>query len=186
MGAAAAAGVGVASGYVSGSGAVAAAKYQQAIGNKNADMAELQAERIIKKGGKDALNFKKQVKATVGSQRAAMAAQGIDVNDGQAMDIQTETFEIGAQDALTIQNNAYLEAFGMKSNAVDLRAQGEFGVKSAQNNMRMSMITGGMNGLISGGGFKGGGSKGGGDLVIPTKGTTSAMNYKPTPNRMTG
>lgn len=53
----------------------------------------------------------------VGTQRAAQAANGIDVNTGSAAQLQDDTSMIGELDALTIQNNAAREAYGYRVQA---------------------------------------------------------------------
>lgn len=90
----------------------------------NARFAEMQAEFTLKQGTKAARQYQKQVSQVVGEQRAQMAAQGIDVNTGSAADIQQETAEIGALDAMTIKNNAWRQAFGFQQEALNLRFEG--------------------------------------------------------------
>jgi hypothetical protein len=111
----------------------------------NARLAEMQAQDTIKRGDEDAAAYKKQVKQVIGSQRAAMAAQGIELDSGSALDIQEETAGIGALDALTIKNNAWREAWGYRMQASSMAGQGAMAQIGARNDARNTMLTGGMN-----------------------------------------
>ena len=52
--------------------------------------------------------------------------------------------QMGAEDVLKIKNNAYREAFGYKTQASNLRAQGQFDESSAKFNANQTLLAGGM------------------------------------------
>lgn len=145
MGATAAiAGVTVLSSYLQGESAKEEAKYKDRIANANAQFAEAQAIRVIQAGEQEANEYGRKVRKTVGSQRAALAAQGVDVGVGTASELQAETLEIGAKDQETIRNNAFLEAYGLKVRAENDRESGRLAIKAGDNFARNTLITGGL------------------------------------------
>ncbi len=99
---------------------------QAKIDEINARIAEMQAEDAIKRGHEREGISRQKTKKIRGAQRAALAAQGIRVDVGSALDIQLETEDIGELDALTIRNNALREAFGFKAGAAGLRTEAGF------------------------------------------------------------
>jgi len=91
----------------------------------NAAVAELQAADAIARGAQEEARFRDGIDGLIGSQRAAIAANNIDVGFGSALDVQADAAYQGELDALTIRNNAAREAWGYAVQAQDsrLRAQ---------------------------------------------------------------
>lgn len=125
----------------------AQASYANKVIESNQRLNEYKADFAVKRGRAAANNFRKQVKQTKASQRVALAAQGVDVNTADAIDIQRETDEMGAMDALTIENNAWLEAFGYKFENTNLEAQKAFNKIGAKQQATATLINGGMKSL---------------------------------------
>lgn len=145
MGATAAIGVmSMASAYSSSEATRAQGSYQKTMANINARNLDRAADDALVRGENDAKNYRKKVKQVVGSQRANFAAQGIDVSSGSALDIQTETREMGYMDALTIKNNAYREAMGFKQQAITQRFDGANAKWAANQSADMTLVAGGM------------------------------------------
>lgn len=115
---------------------LAQGQYHQRIAEWEARLAELQAEDAVKRGREAEGRYRQGIKQTIGSQRARLAAQGIAIDDGSALDVQAETAEIGELDALTIRNNATREAFGYKTEAMSARMGGESAMAAAQGEAR--------------------------------------------------
>ncbi len=109
-----------------------AGKIQNTIYKFNSKIQNLQAQDAIDIGLKKEQNFRKKVKKFAADQRLAFAAQGIDIESGTALDVQMDTAEQGEIDALTIRNNAYLEAWGYKVGAENSKTQGEFAELSGE------------------------------------------------------
>lgn len=137
----------LATAYTSAEASRAQGEYQKRMYELNQGMAEFQAKDIIRRGDKESAQMAKKVKQTVGAQRAALAAQGVDVDSGSAIEVQEDTQLIGAKDALTIKNNAWREAWGFKVQAIQMGAQGEFAKMAAGNQARNTMLTGGLQSL---------------------------------------
>lgn len=120
------------------------AAFQSGQFETQARLSELQAESAITRGRQEETEAKKKTKILIGRQRAALSAQGIEISSGSALDIQIETAEAGAVDALTIKNNAFREATGHRIEAIDLRSQAGFARSAGKNKARNTLITGGV------------------------------------------
>lgn len=107
--------------------------YQWRLAEWNANLAEQAAKDAIARGDIEAGRVRSATRQTVGSQRAALAAQGIDINTGSAADVQSDTTRIGALDELTTKNNAAREAFGYTVQAWNERQQGELARLGSRN-----------------------------------------------------
>ncbi len=103
---------------------LASGAYHQRLANWNADRAERDAALVEQRGQRDANLQRVATRQTIGSQRAAFAAQGVEVNDGSALEVQADTAMLGELDALMIQSNAAREALGYKAQAATYRQQG--------------------------------------------------------------
>lgn len=102
-----------------------AAESQGELADFNADVAELQAQDAIARGVEEEQRFRTRVRATIGAQRAGIAAGNIDVGYGSAVDVQADAAFLGELDALTIAGNAAREAWGYKMNAEDMTRRGQ-------------------------------------------------------------
>lgn len=119
--------------------------YQAQQFETNSRIANLQADDAIFRGNQDAARHKQQVKKVIGAQRAAMGAQGIEINADSALDVQADTAGLGAIDEATIKNNAFREAWGYRVAGADYASQAEFARLSAANKSRNTILTAGMN-----------------------------------------
>lgn len=104
----------------------ASGKAQQRMNEYNARIADGQSQDVIERGRVEEQRHRKTVRALIGSQRAAFAASGVDVNSGDAAQVQVDTAQMGELDALTIRANAAREAWGYKVQAGDSRARGAY------------------------------------------------------------
>jgi hypothetical protein len=91
----------------------------------NAKVATMQADDAIVRGKEAEYRQRQSVRGMIGAQRAAFAGQGVDVNDGSALEVQMDTAKMGALDAVTIRNNAAREAFGYQAQASGFKMQGQ-------------------------------------------------------------
>lgn len=121
--------------------------FSQYQAEQNARLAEAQAEDATKRGAKEASRLQRQTRGVIGAQRAALAAQGIDISSGTAADIQAETAQFGIDDASTIRQNAIREAYGFQREAINTRAQGQFDRISARSQASSTLLTGGLSAI---------------------------------------
>jgi hypothetical protein len=109
------------------------------------ELAEIQAKDAIIRGERSAEAAKIRTKLLIGKQRVSLAAQGIDIESGSALNIQQETAEFGAVDELTIRNNAWREAFGYRVQALQLGGQSAYTGLASNFAQRTTVATGGAN-----------------------------------------
>lgn len=96
--------------------------YQAQVADNNAQIAEWQAKDSIQRGQTEEQNQRLKTASTYGSQRAALAANGVVLSEGSALDVLTTTKYLGERDALTVRDNALKEAWGYKNQAAASRA----------------------------------------------------------------
>ena len=80
-------------------------QYEARILEFNAGLAESQASDALARGREVESLARTDTKRLIGSQRTALAAQGIEVGSGSAVDVQADAAALGEQDALTIRED---------------------------------------------------------------------------------
>lgn len=99
---------------------------------RNAQIAEIQAQDAIARGKVEEKRARRTTEQVIGAQRTGFAGQGVDVNRGSALDVQADAAYLGELDALTIRNNAAKEAWGYRMQADDMRFQGKVAKQEGQ------------------------------------------------------
>lgn len=92
----------------------AAYEYQAQVARNNAQVAEWQAQDAIMRGQTAEGNQRMKTAQLKGTQRAAMAARGLALDEGSPLDILTTTDLMGERDALTVRDNAAKEAWALR------------------------------------------------------------------------
>jgi hypothetical protein len=111
------------------------ASYQAQLARNNQMIAEARARRAEQQGRVDEQTARVRSAALLGSRRAALAAQGGDVDSGSPLDIQADTARAGEYDAQTIRNNAALKAYGYRLQGYDSAADASRSDAQAANTM---------------------------------------------------
>jgi len=119
-------------------------EYSASVAESNARIMAIKAQDAIVRGDKAALKARQATKLLIGDQRAAMGAQGIDLESGSALDIQKETASLGAEESLNIKNNAWREAWGYRVAENDLYGKAKYSRLTAKNTSRNTILTGGL------------------------------------------
>ena len=119
-----------------------AAAANAGISRYNAQVADLQAAQALDQGEFAAGQIGSKSRVMVGDQRAAYAAQGIDVNSGSAAEVQQATQEISKRDIDTVRLNAMRAAWGYKTQAQSLRMAADAGIAAGNNQAIGSVLTG--------------------------------------------
>lgn len=96
--------------------------YEAKVANQNAKLSNAQALDAITRGQEEDRRNQQQTGRTIGSERAAMAANGVDITYGNAADVVGDTAMFGAEDSATIRANAMREAHGYEINAANFRS----------------------------------------------------------------
>ena len=99
-----------------------AAQYNAQVQDMNAKIAERNARDAIERGQLEEQQKRQATAAVIGRQRAAMAANGVDIGFGSALNTLVDSAMIGEIDALTIRSNAAREAYAYDVDATNRRA----------------------------------------------------------------
>ena len=145
-------------GYAAGETAKAESEAQAQAMEANAKTAEIQAHDSVERGGQEELKLRRQMAQTRGTQRSMMAAQGVDINSGSALDVQNASIAEGEHDAEVIRFNAARQRWGyinqaqnLESQARNTRARGKYAARNALISGIGNAIIGGMNAFGSSG-----------------------------------
>lgn len=101
----------------------AQANYQAQVAENNRITAERLAADAEERGEIEVRRHRQQVEQLKGRQVAALAASGVDVASGSPLDVLADTAALGAQDELTIRDNAAREAWRHRVEASNQGAQ---------------------------------------------------------------
>lgn len=87
---------------------------QAAVARANARISEAAARQEITRGARDVSAMRTKMAGVKGAQRAAIAANGIDLRSNSALDVLTSTDYVTETDAATIEENAMRSAWGYR------------------------------------------------------------------------
>jgi hypothetical protein len=132
--------IGAMSAYQQSKSQQASMDYQSKVAQNNAITAEYQAQDAIKRGEVAEAEQRRRTSMLKGSQTARLAANGLDISEGSALNILSDTDWMGEQDALTVRDNASREAW-------EYRQQG---ANSQSNSNMLSASADAQNPLLSG------------------------------------
>ena len=110
-----------------------AAKYEAAIAQQNQRLASWQAQDARARGAIEEARYAREAGQLMGSQRAALAASGVDISSGSAADIQADTTRLADLDLAAIRANTEREAFGYQVEARDAQAASRLSRYGAQS-----------------------------------------------------
>ena len=130
----------VVGGLMQGVAANNAAKAEASVANQNARISEVQATDAVKRSSKEEMKLRRQMSLLQGQQRSQLAASGVDVDTGSALEMQDASMREGEQDAAAIRFNAARESWGHKVNAVNYRNQASAARASGKNALMGSVI----------------------------------------------
>lgn len=117
-------------------------EYQRKISELNARSMELQAQDVLTRGEYAASKTQQAGRKAIGTQRAIMAATGMDVSSAEAKDLLAESEAGVATDIATIKSNAWRQAWGFQSGAEQELTQGRITEYTKKNLARSTMLTG--------------------------------------------
>jgi hypothetical protein len=137
-------------GAISSANATAAnASYQAQVARNNQTVASQNAEYAVQAGAAKAAQTSEQGAQRLAKVRTAVAANGIDVNSGSAADDQETQRRTGTLDTLTVVNNAALQAYGYRTQAVNYGDQAGLDTAEASQAPTAGALSAG-GGLLSG------------------------------------
>jgi hypothetical protein len=134
---AAAAGAAMAAGQLfQGFSALQQGNYEGAMARRNAAMEVEAARDSIDRGRDEARDLYRDVGRVKGEQRAAMAANGIDLGFGTAVHVQEDTTRLAREDADNLYRNVHERTRGRLINAQNFRAE----ASAARHRGRSAMV----------------------------------------------
>jgi len=98
------------------------ANYMAQVARNNQTIAERNAALALQQGETQAMQRQQKTAQMIGSQRAALASQGADINSGSPLDVQTDTARAGAYDVANDRYNASLNAYKFHLDAANQEA----------------------------------------------------------------
>jgi len=108
-------------------------EYQAKVAKDNAKIAEENARNERQSGLEESRRQRLRTLQTIGSQQTAMAANGIDISSGTALDTVQDTAELGELDSLMIQYNSERTAFNHETQANNFTNQANLDMFAARN-----------------------------------------------------
>jgi len=126
----------------------AAAQYRAGILQRNAAFSRTQAAAALTRGDVQVQRQQVVTSQFIGRQRAALAASGILVDEGSAVNLQADTAYVGRQEEQDIRFNAEqdalyfnMQAYNAEADAVLTRFTGEQQLKAAKRAVLPTLLT---------------------------------------------
>ena len=124
--------------------------YEAKVAEENAKIAQKNAATERQTGIEEARLQRIKTLQAIGSQKTAMAANGMDVTQGTSLDIIEDTAAMGELDALQIETNYERKALAYEQQANNFSNQANLDVISGRNaykSGKINAVTEGLNGI---------------------------------------
>ena len=132
--------VGIASSVQQGKQQQAMYNYQAEMERENAKVAEINAANERQSGLEEARLQRLKTLSAIGSQQAGMAANGIDITQGTALDTVEDTATMGELDALMTMYNSERTAINFDRQAANFNNQANLDIIAGQNARKAGTI----------------------------------------------
>lgn len=99
------------------------ARYNAQVADNNAKTNEIEAQDAIKRGDEEANAIRRNADMLKGSQRASMAARGLDLAEGTAAELQFQTDFFSSVDQATARDNAKRQAWGIRTQGANFKSE---------------------------------------------------------------
>lgn len=116
----------------------------------NAELLGAYSADIEAQGRRDIVLREQQVRQMLGDQKAAFAAQGIDLSSEVVQNLSADELQTGIEDVQAIKNNTWKEVFGIEVQQADLRTKAMGARITGQSQARATLATGGLSALSQG------------------------------------
>ncbi len=171
------------SAYTSAQATKAQNEYQAEVAENNAQAAEWQAKDAVQRGNTEADNMRRKGAQTLGSQRAAMSAAGLDVSTGSALSILEDTDYFNRVDQLTIRDNAAREAWGYRVQGSNAQASAGLYRGTADSiNPMFEGVKAGVGSYYSNGGYSKKPNSAGGNTLMTSGSSVNPKWYSGSPS----
>lgn len=133
-------------------------KANQAIAEQNKKIADFNAQDAMNRGNAEAEEKRMKTRLLLGQQRAAIAANNVELSTGTSLDVLGDTALFGAIDEQRIRDNARRQAWGYSVEGQNYRWQGQLERWRGQTGARTTYLNAASNiaGMYAGGGGGGG------------------------------
>ena len=125
------------------------ANYNAEVAENNAKTQEVQALDATRRGDEEANAVRRNADMLKGSQRASMAAKGLDLAEGTAAELQSQTDFFSLTDQATAKDNAAREAWAIRVGAGNSRGEAAAQRSTAKS---ISPVFNGATSLLTGAG----------------------------------
>ena len=109
--------------YQQGQSQKAMAGYNAQVAANNATMAEYAAQDASRRGEEEVAAIRRNADMLKGSQRASMAARGLDLAEGTAAELQDQSDFFALTDINTARNNARREAWSIRNQGANYTSE---------------------------------------------------------------
>ncbi len=99
------------------------ARYNAQVSDNNAKASEYAAQDALRRGDEEAAAVRRNADMLKGSQRASMAARGLDLAEGTAAELQDQTDFFALTDIATVRKNAQREAWGIRTQGANYSSE---------------------------------------------------------------
>lgn len=117
-------------------------EYQARVARDNEKIAQENARNERQSGLEEARLQRLKTIQTIGAQQTAMAANGIDISSGTALDTVADSAQMGELDALMLQYNAERNAYGYDTQAGNFKNQANLDMFASKNYKTEATING--------------------------------------------
>lgn len=125
---------------VTGMAASNAAKYQNQVAQMNAQIAKDNAARALERSQIEQQDQDMLTRAQLATQEALQGASGLSIEGGSQMLTRKSAAMLGRRDALNIRQAGELEAYGYKTQAVNMEAEGRLAKAKGQSALMGSYL----------------------------------------------
>jgi len=125
-----------------GNAAAASANYNAQVASMNAEIMDANARDAIERGKIEEQNKRREIAMLTGPQRAAIAANGVDMSFRTTLVTIVDTAMLGELDALTIRSNAAREAYDYKVAGANNRADASLSRSNASSARTGALLSG--------------------------------------------
>lgn len=116
------------------------AHYAAAVARNNQIASEYAAQEAEERGRAEETAIRIAARKTSGSQRTALAAAGVDVGSGTALDLTSETAGLAQADILMARHNAEREALGFRNQGAGFGAESQLRTNSGRSALKQGQL----------------------------------------------
>lgn len=121
---------------------VAQGNYQAQVAENNANLADQQAKAVTAQGTERDKQIRRNIDNTMGSQKAAFSANGLDIAGGSPLGVLSDTAYLGAIDTQTNQYNVAQDVWALGNQAEQYRSAAGAARAAGRNAAIGSLLTG--------------------------------------------